>query len=164
MEKHWYLIYTKPRNEKKVAERLEKGGYTVYCPLVKSLRKWSDRKKKVQIPMFTSYVFIYMTERDHATVMRDPGVLFFIFWLGKLAIVKDHEIAAIREIVANAEDIKVSALKVTKGQMIRIKEGTFKGLGGKITSVSKNIVIIYIEQLGCQIQFKYSKRNLLMQD
>ena len=164
MEKHWYLIYTKPRNEKKVAERLEKEGYTVYCPLVKSLRKWSDRKKKVQIPLFTSYVFIYMEEREHETVTRDPGVLFFIFWLGKLAIVKDCEIAAIREITANAEDIKVSALQVKKGQMIRIKEGLFKGLHGKIINVSKNIVIIYIEQLGCQIQFKYSRQNLIIQE
>lgn len=164
MEKHWYLIYTKPRNEKKVAERLEKEGYTVYCPLVKSLRKWSDRKKEVQIPLFASYVFIYMEEREHETVIRDPGVLFFIFWLGKLAIVKDYEIAAIREIVVNAEDIKVSALQVKKGQMIRIKEGLFKGLHGKITNVSKNIVIIYMEQLGCQIQFKYSRQNLIIQE
>lgn len=164
MEKNWYVIYTKPRNEKKVAERLENSGYEVYCPLVKTLRKWSDRKKKVHIPMFTSYVFIHMEEREHETVIRDPGVLSFIFWLGKLAIVKDYEIEAIKEIETNAEDIKVSSLKVKKGQLIRINEGPFKGLHGKITDVGKNIVVIYIEQLGCQIQFKYSKRHLAIHD
>jgi len=162
MDKQWYVIYTKPRNEKKVADRLDRDGYTVYCPLVRTLRKWSDRKKKVTVPMFTSYVFIFMEEWRKEEIIQDPGVLTFVYWQGKLAIIREREIEAIRKIASEVDDVKVSALNIKKGQMMEIKEGPFKGLLGKITDLDKNLIVIYIQQLGCKIQFKYSKRHLMV--
>ena len=61
---NWYVIYTKPRSEKKVAERLSEDGVEVYCPMIKTIRQWSDRKKKVLLPMFPGYVFVHVSLMD----------------------------------------------------------------------------------------------------
>ena len=76
--KKWLVLYTKPRNEKKVAERLTKNGFEVYCPLIKTLRQWSDRKKKVEIPMFSSYVFIHIDEKNRQLPLYDQGVMNYV--------------------------------------------------------------------------------------
>ena len=122
-EKNWYVIYTKPRSEKKVAERLRERGFETYCPLVKTIRTWSDRRKKVDVPMFTSYVFVKIVEHERSEILADPGVLNFIFWLGKPAIVREDEIEAIRNIADYSEDVEVSQMKVAKGQVMKISEG-----------------------------------------
>ncbi len=152
------VIYTKPRNEKKVAERLKEQGFEVFCPLIRSLRIWSDRKKKIWVPLFTSYVFVRVNELERLEVLKDHGVLNFVFWLGKPAIVREKEIDAIREIVDFSEDINVENAGFEKGQVLTIREGPFKGLAGEVVDLDRNIVYIYIEQLGCKIQFKYSKK------
>lgn len=156
----WFVIYTKPRSEKKVAERLNKNGIEAYCPLVKTLRVWSDRKKKVKVPMFTSYVFVRINEVDRYQVLEDPGVLNFVFWLGKPATVKDREIEAIKKISEGGEEVDVANVTFEKGQVVEIPDGPFRGLTGKIIDLSKNVIMVYIEQLGCKIQFKYTKRDL----
>ena len=58
MERHWLVIYTKPRSEKKVSQRLKEMGIMIFCPTVTTVRQWSDRKKKVEVPLFNSYVFV----------------------------------------------------------------------------------------------------------
>jgi transcriptional antiterminator RfaH len=85
---NWLVLYTKPKNEVKVAERLAAAGITVYCPLVTSLRQWSDRKKKVTLPLFSSYVFVQLAEVQRAAVFEVPGVVRYLFWLGKPAVVQ----------------------------------------------------------------------------
>jgi len=155
---NWLVLYTKPRNEKKVAERLAKDSYEVYCPLIETIRQWSDRRKKVKVPLFTSYVFIKCGELAREKVLQDPGVLNFVYWLGKPAIVRDEEIEAIRHITTEAEDVQVSSLQLEKGQFVEIKEGPFRGLQGRVDQVNRTNFVLYIEPLDCQVQFKYSKR------
>jgi transcription antitermination factor NusG len=154
-ERKWYALYTKPRNEKKVAERLSKQGYEMYCPLVKTLRQWSDRKKKVHVPMFPSYIFCRINEIERHQLLMDPGVLNFVFWLGKPAEVREEEIEAIRKISNHGDEIKVEANRLEKGQFVKIPEGPFRGLTGKVDSVDKRKVQVYVEQLDCIVSFKY---------
>ena len=78
----WYVIYTKPRNEKKVAERLQQIGITVYCPMITMIKQWSDRKKKVQIPLLNSYVFVCLEDKEREKVFQVSGVVRYLFWLG----------------------------------------------------------------------------------
>lgn len=152
---HWYALYTKPRNEKKVVERLGQSGFNVYCPLVKTLRQWSDRKKKVQLPMFPSYIFCRIVEHKRHLLLEDPGVLNFVFWLGKPAIVRDDEIAAIRKIAEVGDDVKVEANTLKKGERVKIPEGPFKGLTGVVNKLDKRKVLVFVEQLDCIVSFKY---------
>jgi len=154
--KNWLVIYTKSRNEKKVAERLEQDGFEAYCPIVRIMRQWSDRKKKVSVPMFSSYVFVRVTERERLEVVKVAGVMNFIFWQGKPAIVRDEEIVAVRHIEEKGHNVEVSALQVEKGQLITIPSGPFKGQKGVVDKVDKKTILIYLEQLGCQVRFKHT--------
>jgi transcriptional antiterminator RfaH len=93
----WYVLYTKPRNEKKVAERLTGAGYSVYCPLHKVRRQWSDRIKTVEEPLFRSYVFIQIEDAKRDEVFVYPGTVRYLFWLRRPAVVRQSEIATIQK-------------------------------------------------------------------
>ena len=93
---NWFVIYTKSRQEKKVALELEKMGITVYCPMINQIRQWSDRKKKVEVPLISSYVFVQLKERDREAVFEVPGIVRYVYWLEKPAIVRDEEIAVMK--------------------------------------------------------------------
>lgn len=152
---NWYAVYTKPRSEKKVAERLSGRGFEVYCPLIKTLRQWSDRKKKVQLPMFPGYAFVRVSETERPDILQDQGVLNFVFWLGKPAVVRENEIDAIREIAANGNEINIQNDPFEIGQLVTIPEGPFKGMTGKVDKLDKRKIIVLVEQLGCMVSFKY---------
>ncbi|MDZ7846878.1 MAG: UpxY family transcription antiterminator [Owenweeksia sp.] len=92
----WYAVYVKSRNEKKVAERFEARGLACYCPLHTVTRQWSDRRKKVREPLFKSYVFVQSNTSTRLTVLQTPGVVGFVNWLGRPAVIRNSEIDAIR--------------------------------------------------------------------
>ncbi len=149
------MLYTKPRNEKKVTGRLQDQGIEAYCPLIRTVRQWSDRKKKVQIPMFSGYVFVNVDEKERLLTLQDPGVMNFIFWLGKPAIIRDNEIEAIKKIATSGDEIKVEGGKFEKGKAVTIPDGPFKGMAGVVDKLDKRKVIVYVEQLACMVSFKY---------
>jgi transcriptional antiterminator RfaH len=93
----WYVLYTKPRNEKKVAERLSAAGYNVYCPLHKVKRQWSDRMKVVEEPLFKGYLFIQVEDKRRDEVFNYPGAVRYLFWLRCPALVRSCEIQTIKK-------------------------------------------------------------------
>lgn len=153
---NWHAVYTKPRNEKKVTERLTEKGFEVYCPLIKTVRQWSDRKKKVQLPMFPGYVFVRVSEIERPYILQDYGVLNFVFWLGKPAIVRDKEIEAIREIAVHGNEISIKSESFEIGQLVILPDGPFKGMSGMVDQLDKSNMIVLVEQLGCKVSFKYN--------
>src|SRR5690606_29574308 len=96
----WYVLHTKPRNEKKVATRLEAMGITAYCPLRMEVRQWSDRKKQVSVPLLPSMILVQLQEKDRAMVFQVPGAVRYLHWLGKPALVTQAEVEVLREIQA----------------------------------------------------------------
>ncbi len=152
---NWYAIYTKPRSEKKVAERLSDSGIEVFCPLIKTLQQWSDRKKKVQLPMFPGYVFVCVTDLERTQVLMDHGVLNYVYWLGKPAIIRENEIDAIRKITEKGEEVSINCGEFEIGQLVKIQEGPFKGMSGKVSKLDKKKLIVLVEKLGCTVSFKY---------
>ncbi|AUD06959.1 UpxY family transcription antiterminator [Spirosoma pollinicola] len=93
----WYVLYTKSRNEKIVAEKLLEQGINVYCPLIKTKRKWSDRIKLVEESHYRSYCFVDLEEKKRATVFGIIGIVRYLFWQNKPAVVCDFEIEAIKD-------------------------------------------------------------------
>ena len=154
---NWHVLYTKPRNEKKAASRLAEQGYHVYCPLIKTLKQWSDRKKKVSVPMFPIYIFIKIEEAHRRDPLQDPGVLNYVYWVGQPALIREKEIDAIREIEEKGSEIMVQGSGFEKGQFIEIPDGPFRGMTGTVDKVDNRKVLVYIEQLGCIVQFYYKK-------
>ncbi|MFZ9332451.1 MAG: UpxY family transcription antiterminator [Chitinophagaceae bacterium] len=90
--KKWYVLYTKPRWEKKVDKALQQKGIESYCPLNRVKRKWSDRIKTIEEPLFKSYVFVKVEEKEKTEVRYVDGVLNYVYWNGKPAVVKEEEI------------------------------------------------------------------------
>ena len=152
---NWYVIYTKPKWEKKVAEKLTQAGIECYCPLITQIKQWSDRKKKVEVPLFNSYVFVQLPEADRNTVFAVLGVVRYLFWLGKPAIVRDEEIVLIQKNLnaTNIADISVTSMQV--GDRIKLDSGAFSNQDAIVQEISKTHYILVLESLGCVLKIKY---------
>jgi transcription antitermination factor NusG len=144
---NWFALYTKPRNEKKVADNLALLGIEVYCPMVSIVKQWSDRKKTTQQPLLNSYVFVKLDEKDRARVFDVSGVVRYLFWLGKPAIVKDHEILAIKEMLQEKYK-EISVTGIQPGSKITLQEGAFKGQIATFKEQKGNKTILVLDSLG----------------
>ncbi|MFZ2283481.1 MAG: UpxY family transcription antiterminator [Lutibacter sp.] len=146
----WHVIYTKPRNEKKVADKLAQSGIQVYCPMVTQIKQWSDRKKKTETPLIPSYVFVNIAEKNRNDVFEVHGVVRYLFWLGKPAIVRDEEILALQEgLKETVSEVEIADYKT--GDIISIATGPFKGKEGIVKEVKKNKIQLVLKELGMLI-------------
>ena len=153
---NWYALYTKPRWEQKVANELEKRDIEVYCPTITEVKQWSDRKKKVTSPLFKSYVFVYLEEKNRSQVFDVPGAVQYVFWLGKPAIIRQEEINTIKHWL---EDDRVEAVEVSHlspGDQLTIASGSFKGKEGIVQKVGKKRLKLVLKSLGLVVNVKVS--------
>jgi len=143
----WYVLYTKSKQEKKVAEGLKQLGIEAYCPVVTVMNQWSDRKKKVEVPLISSYVFVAINERKREDVFKVPGIVRYLFWLGKPAIVRDIEIEALQK---SLEGIATSfeVLPFQKNEVVAISSGPFQGFEGIVKHINKNTIQLVLVDLG----------------
>ncbi len=144
----WYALYTKPRAEKKVRERLLQKGLSVFAPTQTLLKQWSDRKKKVEEPFFKSYVFVQFKAEQKWEVLNTPGVVALVTWLGKPAQIKDEEISAISDFLDRYQGVKIENLDFKAGDKLRVKHGDLEDTYGTVVRQNKHRVTLEIEQLG----------------
>lgn len=144
----WFAIYTRPRWEKKVNQALQDRGFESYCPLNKIRRKWSDRIKIVEEPLFKSYVFVKISDTDRTAVRMINGAINFVYWAGKPAVVKEKEIIAIRKFLDEYENVTALPVDLEINQRVRINGGTFMDKEGKILDVRRKTAKVAIESLG----------------
>ncbi|WP_026755087.1 UpxY family transcription antiterminator [Sediminibacter sp. Hel_I_10] len=146
----WHVLYTKSRNEKKVADLLGKSGLEAYCPVIEQVKQWSDRKKKVTVPLISSYVFVNIEEKDRDKVFLVPGVVRYLFWLGRPAIVRDEEIIALKKgLKGSLSSVEVSDFNV--GDVVPIPEGPFRDKEGTVKTVTNNKLQLVLKELGVLI-------------
>lgn len=143
----WYVLYTKPRNEKKVTDRLMELGFTVYCPLVTVVKQWSDRKKKIQEPLLPSYVFVRLEEKNRDQVFQVNGIVRYLYWLGKPAVVRDAEIETLKSWTQNSHS-KLHIQSLIPGTMITLSDGLFKGVDAMVKEQRGKKVQLVLESLG----------------
>jgi transcription antitermination factor NusG len=129
MEANWYVIYTVPNLEKKIHCELQKQNIKAYLPMQRVIRQWSDRKKELQVPMFPGYLFINTTEKMRPDLYKINGVLKFITFNGKPAVLSDDEILNIMRFENTAFNVEASFLQ---GDNVVIINGPFIGLKGKL--------------------------------
>lgn len=144
----WYVLYVKPQTEQKVATTLEKMGLTVYCPFRQELRQWSDRKKKVNVPLFKSYVFVKMAESERELVFMVPGVVRYLFWLGKPAVVRDVEIETLKHWLSDADVDQITMKRFSVGDEITLTRGAFKDQKAVVERVDKKQLRMIMKSLG----------------
>ena len=159
-KKSWYAVYTKPRWEKKVADLMDRRGIENYCPLNKVHRQWSDRKKVVHEPLFTSYVFVRIPLREQLNVRAVDGVLNFVYWLGKPALIRDEEIDMIKRFLNEHDHVKVHRAEICINEKVRIISGPFMMLEGSVTEVKRKTVKVLLPSLGFALTAEIDKTHL----
>ncbi|MDP1843095.1 MAG: UpxY family transcription antiterminator [Sediminibacterium sp.] len=150
LEKKWFVLYTKPRWEKKIDATLIRKGVESWCPLQKIERQWTDRKKIIEDPLFKSYVFVHIDELEKTNVLMTDGVLNFVYYLGKPAIIKDEEINTIKMYLAE-KDARISIISeegFRSGEKIRVNFGVFMDKEGTVLRGSKKKVYVQLQSLG----------------
>ena len=143
----WFVIYTKPNFEIKVAEGINAIGLNAYCPVYTEIKHYSDRKKKVTKPLLKSYVLVQLTDTDRVKVFSIPGALRYVFWLGKPAEVRAEEIEILKTNLTGSYN-QVSISKLVKGKQYTIPGGPFKGKTGKVLDILKNKLRLELPSLG----------------
>ena len=154
----WYAVYTKPRSEKKVASRLAKDGINVYCPTYISIRKWSDRRKKVELPVFTSYLFVCVDRTDYAAVLNDPGVLNYVFHIGKPAVISNTEIERLQRFLGDIQSDERAIVRTLQvGEKARIQQGPLAGMEGLIKDHSRHKAFLVLDKLNLIVEIEKNK-------
>jgi transcription antitermination factor NusG len=159
-KKKWYVVYTKPRWEKKVYGLMAERGMEAYCPLNRVRKKWSDRVKWVEEPLFKSYVFVKAEEMELQNVRFINGVVNFVYWLGKPAIVKDKEIEIIRKFLNEYDEVWAEPIGLQKDAKVTIRRGAFMDKQARIVKVLNNKVQVIIESIGYSLVAVIDKSNL----
>ena len=150
---NWYAIYTKPRAEKKVFERLALSGFNAYLPLITSVREWSDRKKKIVTPLISSYVFVNTNYDELFSALTIQGTSGILRYLGKPAIIRDHEIENLKILMNDSEQFSILENNIfEKGEEVEVIKGPFTGLVGQSVSLQgRHRIIVEIEAMGSKM-------------
>ena len=157
----WFAIYVKSRSEKKVLKLLEDIGVESFLPLITRVKQWSDRKKKVEEPLFRSYLFVNIPLSDYYTVLTVNGVGKFITFEKKPVPVPNNQIIAIKEYLNDTELHSIDYEDFKEGELVRIKSGQMKDLIGRFIKINgKHRVIIDIEAVGQSIPINIARSNV----
>ena len=154
VDKQWFVVYCKPNSEKKTAARLNALGIKCYCPTQTQVRQWSDRKKKVQMPVLPSMVLVYLSEKQRPQVFQVASVVRYLYWLKQPATVTEQEIENLQSALSgNYKDISIEKVDAHSAAI------KLKGLGideqnGRLQYTSKTHYWIYLERLGYVIKVK----------
>jgi transcription antitermination factor NusG len=159
----WLVIYTKPRQEKKLAERLQQAGYTVYCPTQRMKKRWSDRWKWIEQPLFISHIFIQIDPERRDAVYFVPGFVRFLFWLKRPAQVWPKEIETLKRWLNDYAPESITTSHLQPGQKTKVLTGPFQGQEGTLTEVKAERAQLYLEELQLLVELDLSKNELLIQ-
>jgi len=157
----WYAIYTRPRWEKKVNGLLLQKGIESYCPLNKVRRKWSDRIKTIEEPLFKSYVFVKIDEEERSNVRMTNGVVNFVYWDGKPAIIREKEIQTIKRFLDEYENVEVVKMDIGPDDRVRVTAGPMMDQEGKVLELKNKTAKVCIDSLGYMLIAYIDKTKLI---
>jgi transcription antitermination factor NusG len=162
--KNWFVFYTKSRQEKKVRDLLARRGYDVYLPLQKVMRQWSDRKKKVEIPLFNSYIFVFDSEDKIPFIVQTPGIAWNIRHNNKPAVLHPQELETIQRFLSSGFFLESGAgEKFYPGDSVEVIDGPLKGmLGTLIKTPDGDRFTVALESIGQTILVRLDSRTLKM--
>jgi transcription antitermination factor NusG len=157
----WYAVYTRPRWEKKVNLLLAEKGIQSYCPLNKVRRRWSDRIKTIEEPLFKSYVFVRIEDSDRTNVRMTGGVVNFVYWDGKPAVIKEKEIQTIRRFMNEHENVELVKMDLSRDERVRISSGPMMDQEGRVMEIKNKTVKVCIDSLGYMLIAYIDKSKLI---
>jgi len=160
-EKRWHVIYTKSKWEKKVDALLLQRGFESWCPVQKKERQWSDRKKIIEEPLFRSYVFVKASQEERSKILAVNGVVNFLYFEKKPAIIRDQEIETIKKYLGESyQSIQVVDMNNIPAQTkVTINNGLFMGQTGEVIKSGKKTVFVRLESINMMmiVEFKVAE-------
>ncbi len=159
----WYAVYVRSRFEKKVHLLLQEKGICSFLPLVETWRQWSDRKKKVSMPLFRGYVFVRIHYRqDHPLVLETDGVVRFIGIGNTASVIRDRDIEWIR-MLSGEPDVRKDILpQLPPGRKVRVIAGPFVGLEGVVRKDGRESkLVVYFESIMQGIEVSINPEYLI---
>jgi transcription antitermination factor NusG len=160
MNKNWYTVYTKPGLETKVAEVLSKRKFENYCPLNMIQKQQSDPKKIVYRPLFASFVFVHAEENRQTEIKNISGIVNFMYWLNKPAILDYAEINTIKTFLNEYENIQVQKANVKIVDTAGVLNGSHVNQGGDMISVSSETITALLPSLGFTMKACIKRQNV----
>jgi transcription antitermination factor NusG len=160
--KSWLVVYTKPRWEKKVHEKLVAKGFDSWCPLQKEVHQWSDRKKVVYVPIFKGYVFICVEKKRRSEILATVGILNFVYYEKVPAVIREQDIELLKQFLNEGASFEIVDASTTlrANDKVVVKQGVFMDHVGKVKTASQNSVVIEIESLQTKILVKFGPGSL----
>lgn len=148
---HWHAVYTKSRAEKKAVNDLEEQGIEVFLPLQRKLRQWSDRKKWVDMPLISGYLFVRVSRKEYDRVLQSDYIVTYVRFEGKAAIIPDEQIQYLKMMLKQeVMEVEVTMEQLHPGAEIEVIAGPLIGVKAKLVQVKgKNKIAVTLEQLGC---------------
>lgn len=142
-EHSWFAVQTKPRHEKRVAAELEEKGVVAFLPLFPEVRQWSDRKRKVHLPLFSNYVFVRLGGERNAriNVLQTNGVFRFVGVRGMGVPIPDEQIETVQAIVQGRVPFSPHPF-IDVGQKVRIRGGSLDGICGVLAGINDDRSLI----------------------
>ncbi len=156
--KNWYVLYTKPRWEKKVEKLLQQANYHVFLPVKKTLKQYTDRKKEVEEIVLPSYIFVELAESQKTEIRYVDGVVNFVYWQKKAAIVSSKEIEKFKKYLSNFYDVLVENDTLQEGQTILLQQAAFKNQKALVQKIVKNKIYLFLPQL--QLKITVNKNSI----
>jgi transcription antitermination factor NusG len=144
----WYALYVRSRSEKKVSEMLDAKQIENYCPIQRLERNWSDRKKIILEPLFKSYVLVRLAPKAHIPVLQTDGVIGFVTFQGKPAVIRDEEIDIVKQFLQDYEHIQVERIDVNVNDEVTIIHGPLMQQTGQVMEVNNRMVKVMLPSLG----------------
>jgi len=152
--KNWFVLYTRPKYEKKISQEISKLNYEYYLPLRMSFRKWSDRVKKIEEPLFPNYIFVRMAASEKHDILSTDGAVRLVSFEGKPVAVKESEIAKIRKLESVGKDITLEAAGCV-GEKVRVVRGLLAGYEGELlrkATASRLLVRLSVLNQGVSVE------------
>ena len=132
----------------------------IYCPLHKFIRKWSDRTKVTEEPLFKGYVFIYIKEYKRDEVFSYAGTVRYLFWLRRLAVIRDEEIATIKKWLGHYDNERLKVTDITPNTNVRITSGKFINEEGILLDNSNFKALAQMKEMGIQLSLDRTQKGL----
>lgn len=150
MNKTWFVYYTKSRHEKKVKDLLLRRGFEVFLPMQYVMRQWSDRKKKVETPLFNSYIFVHTTAHQIQEVVQVPGISWNIKHNGKPAVLHPKEIEIIQRFLTSGLLLDTQPVeKLETGDQVKVVDGPLRGMVGSLVATAEgNRFMVALDSIG----------------
>jgi transcription termination/antitermination protein NusG len=157
---NWYAVYTRPQQEKKVSALLDKKNIRNYCPLNRVYHQWSDRKKIIMKPLFTSYVFVNISMKEYEHVRQTDGVVNFVYWQGRPAVIRDEEINTVQKFLQDYTDVQLEKAEVNLHDRIRVINGPLFNREGNVVEIFNKTVKVLLPSLGYALVAEIDKQNI----